>query len=244
MISFLCAISVSAQPLVWGVKGNISQINFDGNKGYIVGKFDKVGPVLGALASFNLTTNQWEEGIEPKIPSWVSGVAEDKHGRMYVIGYFYTTDREGVGYSKLVRLLPNGAIDKSFRPYIFAFVSLMYSDDSNLYVLGDIDYIRDEITGHAECRQGGFALDLENGELLPWNPRLFDFNHNSCRAIADMPQISKAIVHKDTVFIQGSFTTVQGVSRDGIVEVDKNNGDVTPFRISSPLPLKSIIHTA
>lgn len=75
------------------------------------------------------------------------------------------------------------------------------------------------------------AIDLRNGELLPWNPG----TNGWVRALD---------VHGTTVFIGGDFTSIAGVSRGRIAAIDALSGAASGWNPNANGPVKSMMVSA
>lgn len=224
--------SAYSLPDIWGVEGNTSYYKVLDNKLWIsrtYGMFTAVGPQLGSLALYNPGIKTFNLTKLPRFIGSVVGAHEDARGRLYVFGNFKLFDKDRYPYWSMVRFNPDGSIDQSFR-YDSITIFSTASDGAQIYAVGSFNSIRNSVSGDVLfCRKGGFAIDLNSGEFTDWSPETPGTGSNCNGAGNSGGTISEIALGNDSVYLAGSFTSLKGIPRNGIAEVDKNTGETTSF---------------
>jgi len=189
----------------WGTNGRVMDIAVVGDRAYLGGSFDYVGPTTGYGAITDPSSGALIPGM-PVINGVVRAAVPDGTGGWYVGGDFQkvgTTFQPG-----LVHLLANGTI-ASWKPIPKGQVYSLALDGTTLYVGG----LFTQIAGTTVTNLA--AIDTTTGLVVPgWTSPAVNA---VVRAIA---------VSGGRVFVGGSFTTVGTAARRGLVALSASTGAV------------------
>lgn len=200
-----------------------------GSLGWLTFGEDQVGPLFGVLPS-----GRWDEtgftpnlGIAEGANGSVYAVARQGDGRMIVAGYFQQYG--GVTVSGLVRLNPDGSLDRTFTagPFTRDGYPVPVSDvavkpDGTVVAVG-------YFTSVAGKYNGGIVQLLPNGAVDP------SFYSNS--GFGGIP-VSVAVAPDGKIVVAGQFTNYAGFMGSGLVRILPNGG-WDPGFVPSPSPSDS-----
>jgi hypothetical protein len=117
----------------------------------------------------------------------------------------------GAPRRNLARLNADGSVDATFHVDVDNTVLAIAVSGSTAYISGMFSHVG------TQQRFGVAAIDLDTGEVLPWNPG------------AAPAYISALAVGNGAVYIGGYFGTMGGASRTGLAAVDAVTGVALPF---------------
>lgn len=106
-------------------------------------------------------------------------------------------------------------------------VSAMAITATTLYLGGDFTHVTDS-AGVSQPRSRLAAVDTATCDLLPWT------------AVADK-SVTALAVTTDTVYVGGSFLSINGLSRTRIAALDGANATVLPFNPSVNKPVNALL---
>jgi hypothetical protein len=201
------------RPEFWVTNGSCSAAAFDDDTLYIGGIFSHVGPFTGSFAVVGADDGQTDLA-QPKISASVRCVAGDNLGGWYLGGSF--VDVGGPGLSRLVHVLPSGAVDTLFRPQVDGDVYALALAQSSLYVAGSYQHI------------GGQAIpalarvDAASGTADPlWHPL------QGVPGPAD--PFSTLVIHGNTLYLMGMFDSPAILPRRYLAAFDLVSGVLLPW---------------
>ncbi len=218
---YLAALdAASGAPLPWSpeVNGRVRSLDLsdDGQTLYFAGEFSEVGgePRTG-VAAVDAVTGVLNGDFAPEIDGKVRSVLADADS-VYIGGTF--TKVSGQPRSLIAALDPHSGqpspnwaprIEYPVRPDIANVITMALSGDrETLYVGGTFRSVDDE------SRNGTAALDVSDGRLDPWNPRLLS------RAEDLETQVYDIALDDEHVYLCGDYHLTDGVFTPNLVAVD------------------------
>jgi hypothetical protein len=189
----------------WGTNGRVMDMSVVGNRVYLGGSFDYVGPTTGYGAITSTGTGELRSG-NPLINGVVRAAVPDGAGGWYVGGDF---QRVGSTYQPSLAHLASDGTLADWKPIPKGEVYALALSGTKLIVGG----IFTQIAGVAATNLA--VVDTTTGNLVAgWTaPSL----NGAVRAIA---------VSGSRIFVGGQFTTVGGVARRGLVALSLASGAV------------------
>lgn len=209
--SFTGVMGLQAQTpdtTLWTVNGNVNTLLKDGNTLYLGGNFTGVAANTGALTRLNTIDAARNFNFPAISPGIVYATVPDGNGGWYVGGSF--TYVNGLNYSNLIHILPNGELDTDFRPAPNNIVLSLAVHNNRLYVAGEFSNIGGQSRGRLA------AIDLNSGLTTTWNPG----------ANGD---IHKIFISGNRLFAAGEFSTFGGQSRGRIASINLSTDIVDPW---------------
>ena len=207
---------VSASPKsvsdkTWVTDGRVSSILRAGDRIYLGGSFNLVGPNTGFGVALSAADGRMDASF-PRINDKVYAAVADGSGGWYIGGDF---QRVGSAFRPgLAHILASGAVDPDWNPRADGSVNTLKlsSDGTRLYAGGAFT----SIDGTARNRL--VALNAATGEVDPgWNP---DAN-GAVNALVLSPDGTR-------LYAGGAFTTVGGTSHPRLVALDAATGVPDP----------------
>ncbi len=197
------------QPLddaMWVTNGTVYAIARDGDRLYIGGGFDRVGPPTGPAAVVNSTTG---EAIPTsfRFMGSVRAAIPDGAGGWFVGGSF--AGGGDVPLSTLAHVLPDGSV-AAWTPHPDGMVTA-------LAMAGDIVYVGGQFTtidGQPRARLA--AIDASSGHVTAWNPG------------ADGQVLALASAG-GVIYAGGTFAHVGGAARSLLAAIDGATGAVSSW---------------
>ncbi len=193
-------------PSWWGTNGRVSDMLVAGNRVYVAGGFDYVGPTTGYGVGVDAVTGAMRPSM-PVVDGPVDASAPDGAGGWYLTGQFRTVG----GYYRpgAAQVTATGVVT-AWNPRPEGRVLAVTTTSSSVILGGELTAL-----GPAAVTRLG-AVDRDTGAPLP-----------SWTASADAPV--RALVRTDDgVYAGGDFTSVNGGARAGLVRLDELTGAVDP----------------
>jgi hypothetical protein len=127
----------------------------------------------------------------------------------------------GISPMYLGRLDPEtGAVDPAWRPHPDRWVRDMVSDGRSLFIAGLFDTLQ------GTYRQRLASVDIATGAVTPWRPIIG----------VGAEVISTLALDGQTLYLDGNFTSVNGLSRLGSAAVDTTSGATLAWHPARPIP--------
>ncbi|HEX3815633.1 MAG TPA: PKD domain-containing protein [Mycobacteriales bacterium] len=216
--------TVSADGLpTWQINGVVWSQAVVGNTVYVTGSFTKARPPgvspggAGEIAAnnifaYDITTGNPVASFSHSLNAQGLVITASPDGsRIYVGGDFTTVD--GIARSHIAAFdTATGALDTTFVPTLSNQVRGIAVSPTTVYVGGSFF----NASGKSRTRLAAFAT---SGALLSWAPKADD---NNVAAMVMTPDNSRVIVG-------GSFTTLNGVSANGMGSLDATTGATEPW---------------
>ena len=195
--------------------GAVDAVAVQGNTAYLGGTFSYVGPQTGSFVAL-------DSGSGSLLPNWptvggdVLASAPDGSGGWFVGGDFSTVGTEAtlndVHISNLVHIRSNGSID----PF-----QAVNGEVDAIAIAGDIVYVGGSFTtAGGGPRTNVAAFDEYSGDLMPWDPEV----------TGPDSFVSSIAVSGSTVYVGGSFSTVNGsTQRSNVAALSATTGLATAW---------------
>ena len=189
---------------------------------FVGGDFSSAGGASRErIAALDLTTGgatAWNPGANGTVDALsLTGSTLFAGGAFETIG---GTDRL---YLAALDATASASIVQSWNPSMNDGVDFVAADAAGMVFVGG------DFTGFGAVRRDNLAaIDLQSGELLPWNPG----TNGWVRALD---------IHASTVFIGGDFTTIAGVTRGRIAAINGVTGFATAWNPNANAPVKGIM---
>lgn len=208
-------------PNLWVTDGVVTTSFLDGNKLYIGGDFDYVGPQTGSWASIsradlNTVTNA------PRVNGTIYCAESDGAGGWFVGGAF--TQVAGAARTNLAHFRADGTLD-GWAPNPSATVRALLKLNNKLYVGGDF------ASTSGATRRGAAAYDLPTLALAPWSPAVLG---GPVRALA---------YSAGRLYLGGEFTSVAGTARNRIAAIDTTSGALVAWDPNANGVVRTIVAT-
>ncbi|MBD3242738.1 MAG: hypothetical protein GF331_19255 [Chitinivibrionales bacterium] len=191
----------------WVTDGTVDAVCTIGDKVYLGGDFNLVGPYTGGAAAISTATAQTAATF-PKVHGLVTAVCPDGAGGWYLGGEFTAVD--SVARRNLAHVLADGSLDPAWNPSADAWIACLVLNGGTLYVGG----IFRSIGGQARTNLA--ALDAATGNVTAWNP-------------APNGRVRALLIEGATVYIGGSFTTIGGKARNSLAAADATTAAVSDW---------------
>ncbi len=199
-------LSYVPDPTWWGTNDRVTDILPVGNRVYIAGGFDYVGPATGYGVGVDTTSGTKLAGA-PLIDGPVYAAAPDGSGGWYVAGDFKHVG--GAYRPRAAQVSATGAVS-GWNPQPNAPVYALAVAGGSVLFGGDFTALGN--TGGSAIRLG--AVDRTTGAAVPgWSAN----TDNTVRSL---------VVTGSSVYAAGDFTTVNGAARGGVVRLNATNGVV------------------
>jgi len=187
-------LSLTADQSWWGANGRVADIVTRGNRAWIGGGFDYVGPTTGHAVVVDSATGQRAPG--PIVDGKVNASIPDGSGGYYLGGEFAR-----VGSSRrvgLAHVLADGTVQKSWAPDVTGSVQALALVGSTVLVGGQFSAVGTQSVSN-------LAAVAPDGSVAAWS--------------ATNGPVSALAVAGDAVYVSGSFTTVSGTARRGLARL-------------------------
>ena len=181
----------------------------DGTR-YVGGTFTTVGAATGGGAKVDSTTGTVDRGF-PAITGSVKAAASDGSGGYYIGGTF--TAVNGVPRSNLAHITSAGNLDPTWLASSNNTVLTLAVSGSTVYIGGQFSGAN-SINGNT-TRNRAAAVDTTNGTATNWDPNTSG-------------TVSTLTVSGSNVYVGGSFSAVNQVTRNRVAAFD-TNGRVTSW---------------
>lgn len=211
----------SATPIPsWGPNGYVASLARSGDRVFLSGSFNYVGPPTGGLASID-AANVADVRTVPTLPGWVERLEPDGAG-----GWLAIVQPFGSTSWRLMRLDADGVPHPQWVEPVFATrspdftprpLAVAATTGGRVFVAGTFS------TVNGVTRRGVAALDVTTGALLSWDPRIDD------RPAINTDSVGLLAVSDGVVYAAGGFDAVGGVPRAGLAGFDVNTAALTPF---------------
>jgi len=143
----------------------------------------------------------------PTFNGTINAIVSDGSGGYYLGGNFSTVD--GVARAYLVHLLNDFTVDQNFTPPVNGAVRALLRDGNTLYVGGGFTQIAGQASAYVT------ALDVSTGQILPgWLGKSGANN-----------QVYALELNGGTLYVGGSFTSIQGQTRNRLAYLNATNGN-------------------
>ena len=212
IVTLLFAISAMAQTGTgyidgwWRPNGQIWNIVPYGNKVYIGGSFDYVGPSIIDGTSISEVTGIADTAM-PQPNGKVNVSIPDGSGGWYIGGDF--TMVGNVSRNKLARITSTGAVH-SFNPNISGTVRSLVLSGTTLYIGGTFSKV------NGINRRNVAAVNTATAAVQTWNP-----NANN--------GINCMLLNGTSIYLGGNFDTVGGQKRNRIAAISTSTGLATTW---------------
>lgn len=196
----------------WTTGGTANDVVRAGDRVYVGGDFDSVGPRTGPFAAIDADSGAVEPGL-PYVDGTTNATIPDGDGGWYVGGDFERID--GVARDGLAHVTASGAVDASFAPQLDGAVTALAlaPDGETLYAGGRFDAVG------GDERPAAAALDADNGALDPdWDAQL-----------ASDATVLAIAADATAVYLGGSFAGAGGQVRKNLAALDPDDGSATTW---------------
>ncbi|MBI5170563.1 MAG: T9SS type A sorting domain-containing protein [Candidatus Eisenbacteria bacterium] len=221
LLSATAARAQVADPNLWVTDGVVNTTFLDGNKLYLGGDFEYVGPQTGAWASV-ARPGYRPYSTPPRVEGTVYCSASDGAGGWFVGGSFSRIN--GATRQNLAHFRADGTLD-GWAPNPSAPVRALLRMNGRLYVGGDFLVIA------SLGRQRLAAFDIASLALLSWNPGALG---GSVLALA---------ASGNRVYLGGDFTSVGATARNRIAAVDTLTGALVVWDPNANGTVRTIVAT-
>lgn len=221
LLSATAAHAQVVDPNLWVTNGVVNTTFLDGNKLYLGGDFEYVGPQSGAWASVSRAGYR-PYSTPPRVEGTVYCSASDGAGGWFVGGSF--TRINGATRQNLAHFRADGTLD-GWAPNPSAPVRALLRMNGKLYVGGDFLVIA------TLGRQRLAAFDIASLALLSWNPGALG---GSVLALA---------ASGNRVYLGGDFTSVGATARNRIAAVDTLTGALVVWDPNANGTVRTIVAT-
>ncbi|WP_083965716.1 Ig-like domain-containing protein [Dokdonella koreensis] len=164
----------------------------------------------------------------------VSHIAVQPDHAVLVAGYIQT--QEGGGYRKILRFLPDGSLDPSFRPYDFAATNPWTNYVIGLQVQNDGRILLNIVAGDTQAIHLRYMIRLyPDGSLDPSFHLNLDLTANGQNG-----GIDDVVVQPDgKILIFGGFKVIRGQPRTAITRLNAEDGSLDPSFVANVDPSTS-----
>jgi hypothetical protein len=204
------SLSPAADQSWWGTNGRVADIVTRGNRAYLGGGFDYVGPTTGHGVIVDPATGQRAPG--PIVDGRVNAVVADGNGGYYIGGDFVrvgTSRREG-----LAHILADGTVEKSWAPAVTGSVKALALVGGTLVFGGQFTAVGTQAAANLA------AVPTTLNPVLAWS------------APTNAPVTALAVAG-DSVYVSGSFSTINANARRGLARMSGTTGALdTSFNVN------------
>jgi len=200
------SLTYSPDPQWWGTNGRVTKILPVGNRVYVAGGFDYVGPSTGYGVGVDAGSGAMLAGA-PLVDGTVYAAAPDGQGGWYITGNFNHVG--GAFRRHAAQISATGAVTR-WNPKPNGITRAIAVTPSAIFLGGDFT----AVDTSAATRLA--AVDRTTGTALSW------WTASTDRAVRSL--VSTA----DGLYAAGDFTTVNGAARGGLVRLGSATGAVAP----------------
>jgi hypothetical protein len=206
---YIIASNLAAQQAdtnIWITNGVVNTSYIKGNKLYVGGSFDDIGPNTGYGVLVDSGSGVLISDFN-KIKGVVHCVLKDSLGGFYVGGEFLKIGSYNL--SGLAHFLPNGAFDAGFNYNVFGSVHCIASTEKGIAIGGKFTQVNNEL------RNNVFEINTMTDSITDWHPNTDSAVHTiACDTIANL------------IYLGGQFKSINGVLRENLARVDDTIGNV------------------
>lgn len=195
--------------------GSVNAIAQIDGKTVLGGDFDYVGEATGAGVPFTRAGVPLASGY-PRITGSVTTAVDDGSGGLFVSGSITAVGGIDTRNRWLVHIRSDGSFDSAWDPVIDSAPTRLVVAGSTLYAIGGFT------TVGGQPRKRLAAIDATTGAVTSWAPVLGSGNTWS---IGDL-QLAGS-----TLYVGGSFTTVDGQPRAGLAAFDTTTGALSSWTV-------------
>ncbi len=179
---------------------------------YLGGSFTGIARRAPGVAGFDTATGAVAVDAALDAPASATAVAAAPDGGVYVAGPF--AGAEGFPQPRLLRLGPDGRLDRAFRPQVAdgTIDDVEVAAGGTVYVAGSFSSVGER------ARSGLAALDGRTGALKSWQP-----------ALPVGASVHQLVLGGGGAYVVGGFTSVGGAARAGVAQLSLSTGAATPW---------------
>lgn len=205
------SITAALDPWNPGADGTVRALTASGGQVFVGGDFGVIGGVSRRRFA-SLDASGTVTAFDPAPNGSVNGLVATAN-RLYAVGPFDRIANEWRNSAAAFDLVSGALVPWNPSP---AGQANSVSAAAGQVGLGG------NVVGHsATPRAGLVALDVQTGEILPWAPRVDD----GSTAVAP----NEILARGNTIYLAGSFSSVNGASRSGLAAVDAVLGTLLPW---------------
>ncbi len=194
-------------PSWWGTNGRVSDLLVAGNRVYVAGGFDYVGPTTGHGVSVNAASGTMPSAAWPAVDGPVDASVPDGAGGWYLTGQFRTV---GGYYRPGAAQVTSAGMVTAWNPKPTGRVLAVTTTPTSVVLAGELTAL-----GPAPVSRLGAVDRAAGAPLASWT------------ASADGP-VRALVRTADGVYAGGDFTSVNGAARAGLARLDESTGAVDP----------------
>ncbi len=228
LFTFTAALSQvpEADSARWITNDRVSAIVRSGNTVYLAGSFTHIGPNTGAGVLLNVSDGKLAPAPLLQVDGMVSACIPDGRGGWFIGGLFNRV--QGEARYNLAHILRNGTLDKAWKT-----TSGLGDQVFALALAGNVLYVGGRITAlGSQYRSYVGSLHAFTAELTDWKPIIsFGVDH----------VINAIAVAGNTVYVGGSFSTVNGQPRNNIAAIDAVTGQLTAWNPNASHPVSALV---
>lgn len=218
ILSCPVARAQSLDPYTWGTDGPVNAIASANGVVYVGGDFHYVGPNVDQLAMLDANTGALRPGM-PAIDGAIKHILPDGTGGWFLQGDFNTIGSAPRKY--LAHMLADGSLTPlSISPNDA--VTAIARLGNTLYLGGSFSML------NGQPRYGLAAIDATTGALTDWSPRAA----GSLEGFPGPPSIHAMTAYGSTIYVGGSFTSMNFIGRRGLAGIDATTGQLTSWNPS------------
>ena len=193
----------------WVTDGAVHAIVPSGNRIYVGGDFDWIGPATGSFVTLDAGTGS-ATGAFPRVDGEVWAQEPDGFGGVYLGGEFAHVG--GIAIANLAHVYADGTVDTSFLPRPDGAVRALERVGSTLYVGGGFTHVG----GASRSRLAAF--DTATRALTAWQPEADGVVYALAR-------------YGELLLVGGRFDRLAGVGQTGIGAVSLSTGARVSFGV-------------
>ncbi len=193
-------------PTWWVTGGPTSSLAVSGERLYVGGDFQYVGPNTGGFAALDVNTGALQPGW-PRVDGRVISIAADGNGGWYLAGNFQRI--AGVARRHVAHVRADGTLD-AWNADPDTTVTKVVVRGATIYACGAFTKIGGQLRYHLA------ALDTVTGLATAWNPA----------PDGDVGEITTA---GSTLYVGGAFSMIGGQTRRTLAAFDLTTGLVTSW---------------
>lgn len=218
----------------WVTNGSVYVICPAGNRVYIGGEFDHVGPYTGGGVPLSANTGA-PAAVFPKFNGTVNAVCPDGNGGWYAGGRF--TKAGGVGRNNIAHVLSNGSLDLVWNPGANDNVLALAMNGSTVYAGGKFDSIG------GKQRNRIAAIDAATGTVTEWNPsvNIDTAEGDSMAENYRATDVRVIAASGTTVYAGGDFDSIGGQGRRYLAALDAATGNATSWNPNPNCYVKTLV---